>query len=67
MSPSTIVRSAVLDPARDLESVLSAGADVRVERRQKPGRSVIVSFYAGTGVNAAPDIYRGLLTTAKVH
>jgi hypothetical protein len=50
----------------DLASLLSAGADVEVERRLKPGRYVIVSFYAGTGVNAKPDIYRGLITTTRV-
>ena len=50
----------------DLEALLSAGADIRVERTLKPGRYVLVSFYAGTGATAKPDIYRGLLTATKV-
>ena len=50
----------------DLTSLLSAGADVEIERRLKPGRYIVVSFYAGSGVNAKPDIYRGLVTTTKV-
>ena len=51
----------------DLASpAIRAGANVGVERKLKPGRYVIVSFYAGTGVNAKPDIYRGLVTTTKV-
>lgn len=37
-----------------------------METAFKPGRYVLVSYYAGTGPNARPDIYRGLLTSFRV-
>jgi hypothetical protein len=44
----------------------SSRPSVDVERTLKPGRYVLVSFYAGTGATAKPDIYRELLAATKV-
>ncbi len=50
----------------DITGLISGGTRVDVETRLKAGRYVIVSFYAGSGASAKPDIYRGLLATARV-
>ena len=59
------------EPARvgtpvELTGLLSAGTRVDVETAFRPGRYVLVSFYAGSGANAKPDVHRGLLTSFKV-
>ena len=50
----------------DVTGLISGGTRVDVETTLKPGRYVLASFYAGSGANAKPDIYRGLLATARV-
>lgn len=50
----------------DLAALMSGKTEVTVERRLKPGRYVVASFYAGTGANAKPDVHRGYLSAFKV-
>ncbi len=50
----------------EVSGLISGGTRVDVETQLKSGRYVLTSFYAGSGADAKPDIYRGLLTSFKV-
>lgn len=53
------------DPV-DLMGLLSPGVMADVERPLAPGRYVVVSFHAGSGARAKPDILRGVAGSTRV-